>query len=58
MVFVGGARQVGKTTLDLSFLNPSKANHPAYLNWDIFSHKEKIIRNQFPLKVEAGLIRG
>ena len=41
---------MGKTTLALSFLNPSKANHPAYLNWDIPSHKEKIIRNQFPLK--------
>ena len=50
MVFVGGARQVGKTTLALSFLNPSKTNHPAYLNWDISSHKEKIINNQFPLR--------
>ena len=26
MVFVGGARQVGKTTLALSFLNPAKAS--------------------------------
>ena len=50
MVFVGGARQVGKTTLALNFLKPSKASHPAYLNWDIPSHKEKIIKYQFPLK--------
>ena len=41
---------MGKTTLALSFLNPSKAKHPAYLNWDIPSHKGKIIRNQFPLR--------
>ena len=50
MVFVGGARQVGTTTLALSFLNPPSARHPAYLNWDIPSHKEKIIRHQLPLK--------
>ena len=50
MVFVGGARQVGKTTLALSFLNPSKTNHPAYLNWDISSHKKKVLHNQFPLR--------
>lgn len=49
MVFVGGARQVGKTTLALSFLEPSKVSHPAYLNWDISSHKEKIIKHQLPL---------
>ena len=50
MVFVGGARQVGKTTLALSFLNPPEPAHPAYLNWDIPTHKEKIIKHQFPLK--------
>jgi hypothetical protein len=35
MVFVGGPRQVGKTTFALGFLG-RKANeaHPAYLNWD------------------------
>ena len=35
MVFVGGPRQVGKTTFALGFLG-KKANetHPAYLNWD------------------------
>ncbi|MFM9970791.1 MAG: ATP-binding protein [Burkholderiales bacterium] len=35
MAFVGGPRQVGKTTFALGFLG-KKANetHPAYLNWD------------------------
>jgi len=34
MVFVGGPRQVGKTTLCLNFLSPSSVSNPAYLNWD------------------------
>jgi uncharacterized protein len=34
MVFIGGPRQVGKTTLALSLLGTSSAKHPAYLNWD------------------------
>ncbi len=49
MVFVGGPRQVGKTTFALKFLG-TKANekHPAYLNWDNREHREKILRVQFP----------
>lgn len=39
MVFVGGPRQVGKTTLGLSFLKPSSTSHPSYLNWDIPRHR-------------------
>ena len=34
MVFVGGPRQVGKTTFALGFLPEPSARHPAYLNWD------------------------
>ena len=35
MVFVGGPRQVGKTTFALGFLgNEADETHPAYLNWD------------------------
>jgi hypothetical protein len=34
MAFVGGPRQVGKTTLALSLLDPPSPQHPAYLNWD------------------------
>ncbi len=50
MVFVGGARQVGKTTLALRYLKPPHRKHPAYFNWDIPSHQEQIIKNQIPLK--------
>src|SRR5688572_2189680 len=35
MVFIGGPRQVGKTTLALELLGPKATErHPAYLNWD------------------------
>ena len=35
MVFMGGPRQVGKTTLALSLLGAdANEKHPAYLNWD------------------------
>jgi predicted AAA+ superfamily ATPase len=35
MVFVGGPRQVGKTTFALGLLGPrADERHPAYLNWD------------------------
>lgn len=35
MAFLGGPRQVGKTTLALSFLKKgADESHPAYLNWD------------------------
>ena len=34
MVFLGGPRQVGKTTLALSLLDPPSESHPAYLTWD------------------------
>jgi predicted AAA+ superfamily ATPase len=32
MVFLGGPRQVGKTTLALGLLDGAKATHPAYLS--------------------------
>ena len=31
MIFVGGPRQVGKTTFALSFLSAPSEKHPAYL---------------------------
>lgn len=46
MVFVGGPRQVGKTTMALQLL---KGQTAAYLNWDTASHREKILRRQLPL---------
>lgn len=34
MVFIGGPRQIGKTTLAGSFVDNYSMGHPAYLNWD------------------------
>lgn len=34
MVFIGGPRQVGKTTFAQGFLSHYHDGHPAYLNWD------------------------
>lgn len=52
MVFVGGPRQVGKTTLALQCLEdkPRRPSHPAYLNWDDVSHRDRILRGQLPSK--------
>lgn len=54
MVFLGGPRQVGKTTLALSFLN-EKEKKEAYLNWDS-DLARKIINNQSWNKEEALII--
>ena len=48
MVFIGGPRQVGKTTLGLSFLKPAKTSNPAYLNWDDLESKKKIRKGELP----------
>jgi hypothetical protein len=50
MVFVGGPRQVGKTTLALTFLEavPHPEEHPAYLNWDNRDHKSRLLRGEIP----------
>lgn len=49
MVFIGGPRQVGKTTLALEFLHPKSASNPGYLNWDRATDKSKILKDQLPL---------
>lgn len=46
MVFIGGPRQVGKTTLSLD-LAPKKHR---YLNWDILKDREFILRQNFPIE--------
>ncbi len=43
MLFMAGPRQVGKTTLAQS-LTESYRNH-VYLNWDILSHRTRLIEN-------------
>lgn len=49
MVFVGGPRQVGKTTLALQLLGGRKGEAaPGYLNWDIDNHRLAILRGEIP----------
>ncbi len=49
MVFIGGPRQVGKTTLSLSFLNPSSVKNKNYLNWDNSNDQKLILKNEISL---------
>ena len=48
MVFIGGPRQVGKTTLSLQFLESGNEKHPAYLNWDSPVIKKELLAGQLP----------
>ena len=45
MVFMGGPRQVGKTTLALQILKRSAG----YLNWDVAPDREKILKRELPV---------
>jgi uncharacterized protein len=44
MVFIGGPRQVGKTSLGKRLISDPLA----YLNWDVSAHRERILRHQLP----------
>ena len=46
MVFLGGPRQVGKTTLAQSFLKKLVAK--AYLNWDFAEHRKQLLDESLP----------
>jgi len=48
MVFVGGPRQVGKTTFAQSLIRGYKPNHVAYLNWDDREQRDKILNKIWP----------
>lgn len=49
MVFIGGPRQVGKTTLALSLLDRGQdESSPAYLNWDVLADREDILAERLP----------
>jgi predicted AAA+ superfamily ATPase len=48
MVFIGGPRQVGKTTFSLGMLDDPSVKHPAYLNWDDTSARNKILERKLP----------
>jgi predicted AAA+ superfamily ATPase len=48
MVFLGGPRQVGKTTLATSMLDKYFDGHPAYLNWDNEQARKVILKSLWP----------
>lgn len=48
MVFLGGPRQVGKTTLSHSLIKKYQDGHPAYLNWDDQFQRNKIKNKEWP----------
>ncbi len=48
MVFVGGPRQVGKTTLCLEYLTPPTISNPSYLNWDDLKSRSIIKSAELP----------
>lgn len=49
MVFVGGPRQVGKTTLSLGLLGKGATEtHPAYFNWDNAQDRTRLLKGQLP----------
>lgn len=47
MVFVGGPRQVGKTTL-AKMIAAQNFAHSLYLNWDVQKHKKSMLSGAFP----------
>jgi len=51
MVFIGGARQVGKTTFAVNIVG-EKIKKFAYYNWDNRSYRRKIMRSDWPGNVE------
>lgn len=48
MVFLGGPRQVGKTTLALNLLEGGSENHPAYLSWDVVAPRKALLQGPLP----------
>lgn len=48
MVFLGGPRQVGKTTLAQALISNYKDEHPAYLNWDSDEDRRRIRERNWP----------
>jgi predicted AAA+ superfamily ATPase len=49
MVFIGGPRQVGKTTFAFALLGgDQRESSPAYLNWDVLADRENIMAGRLP----------
>src|SRR5216684_2836537 len=48
MVFLGGPRQVGKTTLALCLIKGADESHPAYLSWDVPESQRLLLAGGLP----------
>ena len=48
MVFLGGPRQVGKTTIGLALLRAKGLHHPGYLNWDDPVTRSDLLKGELP----------
>ena len=48
MVFISGPRQVGKTTLALTFLKQGTEDHPAYFNSDSRADRQRLMLERLP----------
>jgi len=53
MVFIGGARQVGKTSM-AKYIAEKHYKSSDYLNWDVREDRKNIIQSSF--KGDAGII--
>jgi len=51
MVFIGGPRQVGKTTL-AKLIGQDYFKQPEYLNWDVYDDRRKIQKNFLPASAD------
>jgi AAA+ ATPase superfamily predicted ATPase len=55
MAFIGGPRQVGKTTLALELLGAEATEqHPGYLNWDAPAFLRGLRRGELPPRQPGG----
>lgn len=50
MVFLGGPRQVGKTTFAQSLIKNYRSGHQAYLNWDNPEDKRRFLTKNWPAR--------
>ncbi len=48
MVFIGGPRQIGKTTLALTAIGAKDKSCPAYLNWDFLRDRKRLRQGDLP----------
>ena len=50
MVFLGGPRQVGKTTFSMNLLDDSNSKHQAYFNWDSLQDRKILLSGEWSNK--------